>query len=142
MDRPLEAFTGSSHGWVSDVEVERASGGGEDLRDSNSFAMDFSPDHGLLVMNSLSSGDSGLHDWTNVNFDPTATSPMSFNMSETSIFGTTVEGIGDQFRSMEHVNTSRTSSVNDLSEGLQQQIFDGRRSLFQAGTFKTLNHDG
>lgn len=130
---PLEHYTRPSHGLVSDLDIDRASGGGDDLRDSNSFVMpmDFSPDNGQWVMNSLSSGDSGLHDWTNVTFDPSATSPMSFNLSETSFFGA-VEGIGDQFRAMDRVNQSRTSSVNDLSESLQQQIFDTQRPLFQA----------
>jgi len=129
----LEPFTRPSHGWVSDLDLDRASGGGEDLRNPNSFdiPMDFSPDNGLLVMNSLSSGDSALNEWTNVTLEQTAPSPMSFNLSETSFFGTTIEGIGDQFRAMDHVNTSRTSSMNDLSESLQQQIFE-RRPLFQA----------
>src|SRR5436190_5408168 len=122
----LEPFR-SSHGWVSDHDLDRASGGGDDLRDSNSFVMpmDFSPDNGQWVINSLSSGDSGVNDW--MIFEQAATSPMSFNLSETSFFGTTTEGIGDQFRPMDHVNPSRTSSVNDLSESVQQQIFDSRR---------------
>src|SRR5579871_419783 len=98
----LEPFTRPPHGWVSDIEIDRASGGGDDLRDSNSFVMpmDSSPDNGQWVMNNLSSGDSGLDGWTNVTYDPSATSPMSFNLSETSFFNGAVEGIGDQFRSM------------------------------------------
>jgi hypothetical protein len=130
----LEPFTRPSHGWVSDLDLDRASGGGDDLRDSNSFVMDLSPDNGQWVMNSLSSGDSGLNDWNIVTLEQAATSPMSFNLSETSFFGTSIEGIGDQFRPMDHVNPSRTSSVNDLSESVQQQIFDSRRPLFQAST--------
>ena len=127
----LEPFTRPSHGWVNEIDIDRASGG-DDQHDSNSFVMpmDFSPDNGQWVMNNLSSSESGLQDWMNVTLEQSATSPMSFNLSETSFFGA-VEGIGDQFRPMDHVNPSRTSSVNDVSESSQQQI--SRRPLFQAG---------
>jgi len=138
----LEPFPRSSHGWGSDLDFDRVSACGDDLRDSNSFVMDFSPDNGQWVMNSLSSGDSGLADWTNVAFDPIASSPMSINLSETSFVGT-IEGIGDQFRAMDHSNPSRTGSVNDPLEVLQQQprqqqqqpqMFETTRPLFQAST--------
>jgi hypothetical protein len=81
-------------------------------------------------MNSISSGESGFpFEWTPVSYDPIATSPMSTNLSEPGLFGS-VEGIGDQFQHMADINRSRTGSVTDPLEGLQQQqqqqIFDTR----------------
>lgn len=117
-------FSQSSNGIGSDLDLDRLSGYGEDPPDSTSYvaSMDLSPDPIGWVMNSLSSGESGLPlEWTQVlPYDPNATSPMSTNLSETGFFGS-VEGIGDQFQHMADLNRSRTGSVNDPLEGLHQQ---------------------
>lgn len=119
-------FAQSSNGVGSDLDLDRLSGYGDDPPNSTSYvaSMDLSPDPitGGWVLNSLSSGESGFPlDWTQVSYDPIASSPMSTNLSDTGFFGS-VEGIGEQFQQrMADINRSRTGSVNDPLENLQQQ---------------------